>query len=448
MVFDSGSCKHGFSYYFSVSFSVFPTRKQVSSFGSFLKFRIVPGAVARIHKFDSSLRADLLETALSSGFHVFPSLGRGSVELVLPSFRADLVSAPDIVSSDSGESLLLVFGRPKSWVQSLPHRGVAIAGTAFPKKEACRGSKVGYTDSPGAKNTDTAAVSCSANAVAISFGVVEYPSVVTDCIAGISLPSDPHAPTIPTPTSKLMPTPFMLAPASLIRSEKVNRNRTALGGVGKEIPLVLDPDRASEVAKATTADANSSVDADLQPFMLPSSDLLRSDDGERPKSSISGRLNRGFTGPDLMGSDSRAPVANVNLSWGPHGGGKVLPMGELSVKLISGRWGTDFSRASISSGVTGVLLTQVSLFGDWAPDPDQWGSESRYPDPSVKMSLGPQRGYSRSKISDSAFSGWVPVTFSSCSSLFRLNLGTNRLSMDFLARNNYTRLQELDLKSI
>ena len=357
VVFNSGSCKHGFSCYFSVSFSVFPTRKQVSSFGSFLKFRIVPDAVARIHNFDSSLRADLLETALSSGFPVFPSLGRGSVELVLPPFRADLVSSPDIVSSDSGDSLLLVFGRPKSWVQSLPHHGVAIAGTSFPKKEVCRGSKVGYTDSPGAKNAYTAAVSGSADAVAISFGVAEYPLAVADCITGISLPSDPQALTIPTPTSKSMPTPFMLAPASLIKSEKVDRNRTALGGVGKEIPLVLDPDRALEVAKATTADANSLVDADLQPFMLPNSDLVRSDDGERPKSSISDRLNRGFTGPDLMGSDSRAPVTNVNLSWGPHGGGKVLPTGELSVKLISGRRGTDFARESISGGVTGVLLT-------------------------------------------------------------------------------------------
>ena len=50
----------------------------------------------------------------------------------------------------------------------------------------------------------------------------------------------------------------------------------------------FDPDCASEVAIATTADANSSVDEDLQPFMLPSSDMVGSDDGERPKSSVAG----------------------------------------------------------------------------------------------------------------------------------------------------------------
>ena len=72
----------------------------------------------------------------------------GSVELVLPLVCTDLVFTPDLLFC---ESLLLDFWRPKLWVQTFTHRGVDIVGTTLPKKEDCRGSKIGYTDSIGAK---------------------------------------------------------------------------------------------------------------------------------------------------------------------------------------------------------------------------------------------------------------------------------------------------------
>ena len=233
----------------SVSMSCSTTRKQVSSDGSFLKFRMAIGTGARIHKwsndvFDYSLSADLLVPALlggspsrSEGRPVFPNLGSGSVEFVLPLFCADLVSTSDLLFF---ESLLLVFWRPKSWVQTFTHREVDIVGTALPKKEGCRGSKIGYTDSTGSKSVDTVAVYVTADADpdAFSIGVAKCPLAVADCIADCRIP---HAPTLPTPTLEPMPTFFLFAPSSLI------------GGMGKEIPLVFD--HYLEVTNTTTADA-------------------------------------------------------------------------------------------------------------------------------------------------------------------------------------------------
>ena len=75
--------------------------------------------------------------------------------------------------------------------------------------------------------------------------------------------------------------------------------------------------------------------------------------------SISDRLNRGFTRSDRTGSDSNAPFTNANLSWDPHGCGKALPTGELSVKLlqsISGRRGTTLARALVSGGSPAFYL--------------------------------------------------------------------------------------------
>ena len=140
-----------------------------------------------IEDLNASLSVDLSETALSGGFPSrtkFPSLGSGFVELVIPPFRPDLGSAPDLVSSDIGECFLLDFERPKAWVQPLPLRGVAIASTAPPKKEVCRSSNVGF--STGAKSTDTIIVSSSADADAAS-DIAECFAAIADCIAGTDL---------------------------------------------------------------------------------------------------------------------------------------------------------------------------------------------------------------------------------------------------------------------
>ena len=319
----------------SGSMSCSTTRKQVSSDGSFLKFRIAIGTGARIHKwsndvFDYSLSADLMVTALLGG----PPSRSGSVEFVLPLFCADLVSTSDLLFC---ESLLVVFWRPKSWVQTFTHRGVDIIGTALPKKEDCRGSKIGYTDSTGAKSADTVAVYVTADAdpKAFSIGIAECLLAVADCITDCRIP---HAPTMPTPTPEPMPTFFLFAPASLI------------GGMGKEIPLVFD--QYLEVTNTTTADAISSEE-----------DIVDTCVGAAPTI--------------LFRVQSESSVQRLSISSSLNIGGGVFPplrsLGLISARSLPSRgYGTSFIGFGVrvfgSIGTGGPVLAIDGVAPDfWEP---------------------------------------------------------------------------------
>ena len=91
-----------------------------------------------------------------------------------------------------------------------------------------------------------------------SFGVAECPSAVADCIAGISLPSVPKGLTMPTSTSKPMPTPLYLVGSAPARSKsdrfdssvRLISNSRDIGG---DDDAVVDESGISDIVLVTGA---------------------------------------------------------------------------------------------------------------------------------------------------------------------------------------------------
>ena len=218
----------------------------------------------------------------------------------------------------------------------LPHRGVAIAGAALPKKEVCRASKVVYASSAGAKIVDAVAVVGTTDADADS-------DAVADCFAR-ALPSDPQGAVL------LCSVPF--------RSEMGDRkssSRLAHGGVRMEFPLIFSgscssyvkaglgmnsevvlPAHASRVANATTADAISAVEVNADSSVTGGNLSVAA-----PSSSILVRSEN---------SVQRSPIS----SFLDLGGGEFPPLRSVSGSRRSGKSGfgkgSDVPVAGMSSG--------------------------------------------------------------------------------------------------
>ena len=104
VVFDSGSCEHGFSCYFSVSFSVFPTWKQVSSDGSFLNQKNQADKGSLLWA-GCRILASSVDRASKVGIDVSTFVGADLLVFVVPSshpVRSDDGEHPKSSVSDQG----------------------------------------------------------------------------------------------------------------------------------------------------------------------------------------------------------------------------------------------------------------------------------------------------------------------------------------------------------